>query len=102
MPMELSTVVLYGMYCRWPNALIARVAKTTPKTVRRRREAFFEDPSLIFRVPVLISDMRWKMMIWRCQFCESVLDVSEREAREHVIDHVLPREAIANGVMPKA
>ncbi len=101
LPMQLSTMVLYGMYCGWPDALIARMARTTAKTVRKRRNAFFDDPSLIFNVPVLITDMRWKTMVWRCQFCESVLEMSERKAREHVVDHVLPREAIANGVMPK-
>ena len=56
--MELATVVLYGMYCDWPDALIARIAKTTAQTVRKRKDAFFNDPSLIFKVPVLISDMR--------------------------------------------
>ena len=97
--MELWIIVLWGMYHGWSEPMTAKQARTTVKTVRKCKDAFYEDPSLIFKTPVLTRDMRWKTKIWRCQFCESVITGSERSAREHVAGHVLVPEAVSRGVM---
>ena len=98
--MELWVIVLYGAHRGWTEAMMARVAKTTVNTIRKCRSSFQEDPSSIFRVPVLTMEMRWKMKVWRCQFCESVIAGSERKAREHVANHLLIPIEIRRGVMP--
>jgi len=46
----------------------------------------------MFKVPVLTSETRWKTMMWRCQLSDSMMDATERKAREHVVDHLLPPE----------
>ena len=70
-------------------------------TVGRLRRVMQVDPSTIFWCNALIRDFEDDRRVWNCRICGKTLRSSERRAREHAVRHVLPKEAIARGVMQK-
>lgn len=81
---------------------MADLLKVHPKTVIRYTMELCEHPSLMFRCPVLRRGKRYNKSMWECGFCGEEMTGSERKAREHVAEHVLPTEVIImQGVMDK-
>ena len=99
--MERDIVVLGGMYRGWSNPVIASEVRSSVSTVEWVRRKFAQDPSLIFQCPALQRGIRGSKPLWRCEFCEASLLVTEEDAREHVAAHLFSKEIIAiQGVMP--
>jgi len=98
-PMERDIVVLWGMYRAWNDPIIGEVVGNHINTIKALRRKFMDDPSEIFRCPVLHQGIRGNKPLWRCEFCGAELATTEKKAREHVAGHVLSYEAIKlNGV----
>ena len=98
MTIERDIVVLWGIFRRWSNAGIAKMAGAGVKTIRRRKMFFTATPEAIFSLEVLYKGQRG---FYRCEFCgEAMVKIPEQKAREHVAYHVVTMEAIRmNGVM---
>ncbi len=102
MAMDRDLVVLWAMYRGWSDAVAARESGLSPSTFDRARRRFENEPWLLFRVPILLRDIRGGKPLWRCEVCDfRMLAVSEKRAREHVALHLISPLAIeTNGVMP--
>ena len=57
-PMERDIIVLWGMYRGWGTT-----------TVKKVRDRFCNNPSEIFRNPVLSGILRAGKVVWKCEVC---------------------------------
>ena len=100
--MERDIIVLWGMYRGCSMPVIADAAMVSRPSIDRVRRRFIDEPSSIFRCPVLRKILRGDRPLWTCQFCQEEMRGSERKAREHVASHLLSADIIAlNGVMSR-
>ena len=100
-PMDWELAVLWGMYQRWSLERSSRDIKKSKRTVSRIKRKLTDDPSTIFRCPVLVPIVRRRDLPWQCEFCGGESLVGEREAHEHVTRLVLPEEVVRERrVMP--
>lgn len=99
--MDRDLILIWGLYRAWKEAAIAKVLRVHPTTVRRHMEKLTDHPSLMFLCPVLAKRKRYNKFVWICEFCEEELEGAEKQAREHVANHIYSIERIkSEGVMP--
>ena len=89
-------VVLWGMHRGWPDIQIASHYYIDKHTVVRTRRAFDYNPTLVFRTPILHRTVN-RRQVWRCEACGNEMSGTERQARTHVLNHFVNKEAMQRG-----
>ena len=86
-------LILHGTTRGWTIKKIALTLPASQTTVKNFRGKIFEDPALVFDLPVLVEIAP---KVHQCRLCGESRG-SRTKAMRHVLAHVLPEE-IARGV----
>ena len=89
--MERDLVILWGLYRGWSMRHMADILQCSLPTIYNRRRIYWQEPHLLFNLPVMHRGLRGKKPLFRCEVCDARLLVSERKARHHVAFHLIPR-----------
>ena len=89
---EDKLLILWGVSREWSVRRIAEALPCSPTTVKSYRQQVWEDPRVVFDLPVLVqvSERRHQ-----CQFCGESRP-ARKKAMLHFLVHVLPYEAARN------
>lgn len=90
---EDKLVILWGLSRGWAAGKIARALPASPGTVKNFKNRIFQDPGLVFQLPVLAQA---GPKSHQCQLCGESRP-SRMKAMRHVLAHFLPDE-MARGV----
>jgi len=94
-PMERDLIIVWAMYRGWRTKAIADTLGLSNATIKARRTEIANNPTIIFSLPVLYKGFRWGKYFYRCEFCgELMVDVGEKDARLHVVRHIISEESI--------
>ena len=74
-------LLLWGMYREYSLRQIGIFVSCATESVRKYRDTIFDDPLLIFELPVFVQQ---GPKIFRCNFCGA-----HKESKSHIIRHVL-------------
>ena len=95
---EDKLLILWGISRDWTIRKTAQALPASPTTVKTYRQRIFEEPTLVFELPVL-RQMSGKKQ--RCQLCGE-----ERPGRvmamRHVLAHILPYEIARDASLSEA
>ena len=94
---ERNVAVLFGTAHGWSDPLIAKRFHMSRNTVLRTRRRFDENPTSVFRVPILHQDISGTRQVWRCEVCLARMGGTERKARTHVLNHYVSKDAMMRG-----
>ena len=81
-------IILWGLYREYSNRHISKLLPCGIDTVRTYKSKVYEDPLLIFDLPVYIQQGNKK---FRCGFCGSIKP-NKSTIMRHVLSHIVPIE----------
>ncbi len=85
---EDKLLILWGLSRNWSAGKIARVLPASPGTVNNFKTRIFDDPGLVFQLPVLVQT---GPRVHQCQICGETRP-SRIKGMRHVLSHIFPRE----------
>ena len=91
--LEEKLFILWASSRDWADYAIAMQLHAKPDTIRRYREAIFENPSLTLALPVTKQVSKRE---WLCRLCGEIRPSYLRVVR-HILAHVLP-EGMARAI----
>ena len=81
-------LILWGTSRGWSVKKIAQALPSSPTTVKNYRARIFDDPGLVFQLPVLVQI---GPKVFQCQLCGESRP-SRLKAMRHFLAHILPHE----------
>ncbi len=81
-------VILWGLSRNWAAGKIARTVGCSPGTVKTFKDRIFDDPGLVFLLPVMVQA---GSRVHQCQICGETRTTRTKGMR-HVLNHIFPFE----------
>jgi len=85
---EDKLLILWGLSRNWSAGKIARTLPASPGTVNNFKIRIFDNPGLVFQLPVLVQT---GPRVHQCQICGETRP-SRIKGMRHVLSHIFPRE----------